>query len=99
MAKKITLNIANDVKAVEIRDTIIDNYANPTYKDTIDDPDWVYDPNNPTMPGKVPNPVSRDAFFKAHIIDTIKSQYLRAKSLLVRRIPLESIENEDLELT
>lgn len=96
MAKTLTITINNDAKAVEIRDTIIDNFITPPYTDTIEDPAWEYDPQNPDLPGQVPNPVSRDAFFKAHIIDTIKNQYLRAKRKIVRGAQFDAIDNEDL---
>lgn len=98
MAKKLTITINDDAKAVEIRDTIIDNFAEPKYEETVEDPDWVYDDENPDLPGQVPNPVSRDAFFKAHILDTIKRQYQRAKRSRVNSAHLSSIENEDLTM-
>lgn len=98
MAKKLTITIGNDAKAVEIRDMIIDNFAHPPYEDTIEDPDWVYNPDNPDMPGRVPNPVSRDAFFKAHIVEIIKSQYMRAKRNLVQQVQLDAIGTEDLTI-
>lgn len=98
MAKTLTITINDDAKAVELRDTIIYNFAEPKYEDTIEDPAWEYDPENPDLPGQVPNPVSKDAFFKAHVIDTIKRQYQRAKRSLVSSVPLTAIANEDLTM-
>ena len=88
MAKKLTITINSDSKHTEIRDAIIENMADPPYADTIEDPDWVYDPDNPTMPGQIPNPVSRDDFFKAPVMDLLKSQYQRAKRSMVQQVQL-----------
>jgi len=99
MAKKITLNIANDAKAVEIRDVIIENMVSPPYQDTVEDPEWTYDPENPTMPGQVPNPVTRDAFFKQHLIEMVKNLYQRGKKSMVAKHEMAAINNEDLELS
>ena len=98
MAKTLTITINDDAKADEIRDTIIYNFAEPKYEDTIEDPDWVYDSENPDLPGQIPNPISKDAFFKAHIIDTLKRQYQRAKRSMVTSVPLAAIDNEDLTI-
>lgn len=99
MAKKLTITIQDDAKALEIRDIIIEHFAEPKYEDTIEDPNWVYDMDNPDIPVRVPNPVSRDEFFKAHVIDTIKNQYKRAKRSLISSAPIENIDNEDLTIT
>jgi hypothetical protein len=98
MAKTLTITITDDAKALEIRDTIIEYFVEPKYEDTIEDPDWVYDPDNPDLPGQVPNPVSRDEFFRSHVIDTIKKQYARAKRSMINSLPLSAIENEDLTI-
>jgi hypothetical protein len=96
MAKKITLTIADDAKAKEIRDVIIEHMAHPPYEETIEDPSWEYDENNPTMPKRVKNPVSRDDFFKKHIIQTIQNQYRRAKRNQIQKHELDAVEKEDL---
>jgi hypothetical protein len=98
MAKTLTITINDDDKYAEIRDAIIETFAEPPYTDTIEDPEWVYDPENPTLPGQVPNPVSRDAFFKNHVMDNLKSQYQRAKRSMVQSAPLDAIDNEDLTM-
>lgn len=98
MAKTLTITITDDAKADEIRDAIIENISEPKYQDEIEDPDWVYDPQNPTMPGMVPNPVSRDAFFKAHVIAMLKQQYQRAKRSMILQVQLDAVEAEDLTM-
>jgi hypothetical protein len=96
MAKILTITIDNDDKYIEIRDTIIDNFS--TYQETIEDPDWVYDPENPDLPGQIPNPVSKNEFFKEYIIDFMKSQYRRAKRQAISREAIEGIVDEDLTI-
>ena len=98
MAKTLTITITDDVKADDIRDAIIENIAEPKYEALVEDPNWVYDPQNPTLPDMIPNPVSRDAYFKAHVIDTLKKQYQRAKRMQVLSIPLAAIDVEDLTM-
>ena len=98
MAKTLTITINDDVKAEEIINAIIYNIADPKYTDEIEDPDWVYDPENPTMPGMIPNPVTKEAFFKQYVINHLKQQYQRAKRMMVLKAPLESIEGEDLTM-
>ena len=99
MAKTLTITISDDVKADEIIDAIIYNIARPAYEDQIEDPHWVYDPQNPTIPDMVPNPVSKEAFFKEFIINYLKQQYQRAKRIIVLKQPLDSIESEDLTIS
>lgn len=99
MAKTLTITIQNDAKAVEIRDTIIDHFADPPYQDTIEDPDWVYDPDNPSIPGQVPNPQSRDAFFKQYIVNLLKNHYQRAKRKHIQAAEITAIEGEDLTMS
>lgn len=99
MAKTLTITISDDVKADEIIDAIIYNIARPAYEDQIEDPNWVYDPQNPTIPDMVPNPVSKEAFFKEFIINYLKQQYQRAKRIIVLKQPLDSIESEDLTIS
>ena len=99
MAKTLTITINDDAKYAEIRDAIIELFAEPPYTDTIEDPDWVYDPDNPDLPGQIPNPVSRDAWFKTHVIDTLKSQYQRAKKSMVQNVQIAAIDNEDLTMS
>lgn len=99
MAKTLTITIDDDAKAVEIRDMIIDHFADPPYEDTIEDPDWEYDPDNPDVPKQIPNPVSRDQFFKDYIMDLLKNNYLRAKKKRVQSVEFESIDNEDLTMS
>ena len=71
----------------------------PPYSDTIEDPAWVYDPENPTMPGQVPNPITRDAFFKQHIIGMIDGLYRRGKRSIVSKHQMTVIDSEDLTLS
>jgi hypothetical protein len=99
MAKTLTITINDDAKAVEIIDALIYNIAQPPYQDEVEDPNWEYDPQNPTLPDMVPNPVTKEAFFKQWVIDYLKSQYLRAKKAIVIKTPLEAIENEDLTMS
>ena len=98
MAKTLTITINDDDKYVEIRDCIVDVFANPPYTETVEDPNWVFDPDNPDLPGQVPNPVSKDEYFKKHVIDILKSQYNRAKRSVVQRHPLTAIDAEDLTM-
>ena len=99
MAKTLTITINDDAKYAEIRDAIIEKFAEPPYTDTIEDPDWVYDSENPDLPGQVPNPVSRDACFKAHVIDLLKNQYQRAKRSMIQSVQLDAVDNEDLTMS
>ncbi len=99
MAKTLTITINDDAKYAEIRDAVLEMFAEPPYVDTIEDPDWVYDPENPDLPGQVSNPITRDQAFRQHIIDSLKNQYLRAKRKMVQSAPLGAIENEDLTMS
>lgn len=99
MAKTLTITINDDAKAVEIIDAIIYKIAQPPYQDEVEDPDWVYDPQNPTLPDMVPNPVTKEAFFKQFVIDYLRSQYARAKRAIVIQSPLDAIDAEDLTMS
>lgn len=99
MAKKLTITIKDDAKAADIIDAIIYNIADPKYTDEVEDPDWVYNPENPTIPDMVPNPVTKEAFFKQYVINHLKRQYQRARRMMVLKAPLESIEGEDLTIS
>jgi len=99
MAKTLTITFNDDTKADEIRDTIIDHFADPPYADTIEDPDWEYDSENPTIPGQVPNPISRDQFFKEYVVNLLKNHYSRAKKKRMQSVEFTSVDNEDLTIS
>ena len=99
MAKTLTITIDDDAKYAEIRDVIIEKFAEPPYTDTIEDPDWVYNTDSPDLPDQVPNPVSRDAYFKAHVINVLKTQYQRAKRSMAKSVQLDAVDNEDLSMS
>ena len=98
MAKKLTITIEDNAKALEIRDVILDYFAEPKYQETIEDPNWVYNTDSPDLPGQVPNPISRDAFFKAHVINALKNEYHRAKLEKEFATTREEVLNEDLTI-